>query len=89
MYGKKYMKNERGTKRKLPEQLFVVEAKAIEEVLRRAVNQALLMHKRAGNPIAAWKDGKEVWIPAEEIEISPDTLTDESCYETQRRDGVE
>jgi hypothetical protein len=64
--------------RKLPKQLFIVEAKAIEAVLRRAVNHALLMHKRAGNPIAAWKDGKVVWIPAEEIEVQNDTLIDES-----------
>jgi hypothetical protein len=64
--------------RKLPKQLFVVEAKAIEAVLRRAVNHALLTHKRTGNSIAAWKDGKVVWIPAEEIEIQTGTLTDES-----------
>jgi hypothetical protein len=72
------MKHEIRSKRKLPKQLFIVEAEAIREVLRRAGNQALLMHKRAGNPIVTWKDGKVVWIPAEEIEIPPDTLTDES-----------
>ena len=66
------------TKRELPEKLFIVDAKAIEAVLRRAVNQALLMHKRAGNPIATWKDGKVVWIPPEEIVVSDDNLTNES-----------
>jgi hypothetical protein len=59
--------------RKLPKQLFVVEAKAIETVLRRAVNHALLMHKRAGNSIATWKDGKVVLIPPDEIEVSDET----------------
>jgi hypothetical protein len=40
---------------------FVAEhAKDIQTVLRRAVNHALLMHKRLGNPIAIWKDGKVV-----------------------------
>ena len=37
--------------------------------LRRAVRHALIEHKRAGNPIASWKDGKVVIIPAEEIEV--------------------
>ena len=66
------------TERKLPKQLFIVEAKAIEAVLRRAVNHALLMHKRAGNSIATWKDGKVVLIPPEEIEVQTDTSIDES-----------
>jgi ABC-type proline/glycine betaine transport system ATPase subunit len=52
---------------------FVAEhAKDIEAVLRRAVNHALLMHKRLGNPIAIWKDGKVVIVPPEEIVISPE-----------------
>ncbi|MDT4952582.1 MAG: hypothetical protein QOJ02_720 [Acidobacteriota bacterium] len=63
---------------KLPKQLFIVEAKAIEAVLRRAVNHALLMHKQAGNSIATWKDGKVVLIPPEEIEIPTDTFIDEN-----------
>jgi hypothetical protein len=66
------------TERKLPKQLFIVEAKAIEAVLRRSVNHALLIHKRAGNSIATWKDGKVVLISAEEIEIPTDTLIDEN-----------
>jgi hypothetical protein len=62
---------------KLSDRLFVEHAEMIEKVLRRAVAHALLMHKRAGNPIATWKDGKVVWIPAEEIEIPEDVHTDE------------
>lgn len=34
--------------------------KQITETLQRAVREAVLMHKRAGNPIAVWKDGKAV-----------------------------
>lgn len=55
--------------RELPRQLFIEEARNIEVILRRAVAHALLIHKQAGNPIATWKDGKVVLIPAEEIEI--------------------
>lgn len=56
---------------------FATHAKDIERVLRRAVNHALLMHKRLGNPIATWKDGKVVIVPPEEIVISPEFLSEE------------
>jgi hypothetical protein len=49
---------------------FAVHAKDIEKVLRRAVDHALSMHRKLGNPIASWKDGKVVIIPAEEIVLS-------------------
>lgn len=32
-----------------------------------AVREALLDHKRAGNPVAVWRDGKVVIVPPEEI----------------------
>lgn len=57
---------------KIPEHLFAVHGKAIEGVLRRAVRQALIGHKRARNPVAAWKDGKVVLIPPEEIPVDDD-----------------
>jgi hypothetical protein len=41
----------------------------ITRALTKAVRQALLQHKRAGNPVATWKEGKVVWIEADEIEI--------------------
>jgi hypothetical protein len=56
-------------RRELPEDLLIAYHDEIERALRRAVRQALLMHKRAGNPIAAWKDGKVVIIPPEGIEV--------------------
>ena len=57
---------------------FVAEhAKDIEKILQRAVNHALLRHKRLGNPIAVWRDGKIVIIPPEEIVISPESLSSE------------
>ena len=63
---------------KVSKRLLVDHGKAVEDVFRRAVNHALLMHKRAGNPVAAWKDGKVVWIPPEEIIVSDDNPTNES-----------
>ena len=56
---------------------FAEHAKDIEKVLQRAVNHALLMHKRLGNPIAVWKDGKVVIIPPEEIVVSPEYMNPE------------
>ncbi|HET6386830.1 MAG TPA: hypothetical protein VFJ58_25845 [Armatimonadota bacterium] len=41
-----------------------------QETLRRfrlAVRDAMLDHKRTGHPVAAWKNGKVVWIPPDEI----------------------
>ena len=37
--------------------------------MRDAARKALLDHKRTGDPIVISKDGKIVWIPAEDIEI--------------------
>jgi hypothetical protein len=42
------------------------------EITRRfavAVREALLDHKRAGNPVAIWRDGKVVIVPPEEIVV--------------------
>ena len=41
----------------------------IDEALQKAVKDALLQHKRAGNPIVSWKDGKIVWIQPEDIPV--------------------
>jgi hypothetical protein len=37
--------------------------------LRQAVQEALLRHKLAGNPLAIWRDGKVVWIAPEDISV--------------------
>ncbi len=60
---------------------FADHAKDIETVLQRAVNHALLMHKRMGNPIATWQDGRVVIIPPEEIAISSDFSEEETPTE--------
>lgn len=55
---------------KLSERLFIEHGKAIEGVLQRAVDHALSMHRRLGNPIAVWKDGKVEIIPPDQIVLS-------------------
>jgi hypothetical protein len=44
--------------------------KLIEQALARAVREALLRHKQAGNPIAVWRDGGVVWIAPEDIPVT-------------------
>jgi hypothetical protein len=50
-------------------------ARAGEELLDRivdeagrAVEEAVRDHKRAGNPIAEWRDGRVVLVPPDQIE---------------------
>lgn len=54
----------------LTKECFAEHAKGIGKILQEGVRQALLMHKRLGNPIAVWKDGQVVIIPPEEIVLS-------------------
>ena len=39
----------------------------VEEALARAVSEALLKHKQAGNSVPEWRDGKVRWIAPEDI----------------------
>jgi hypothetical protein len=50
----------------------VKDLRLIEDALRRAVREALLRHKQAGNPVAEGRDGRVVWIAPEDIEIEPE-----------------
>ena len=43
----------------------------ILEAMRLAVHEALLDHKRAGNPVAIWKNGRVEWVQPADI---PDEL---------------
>jgi hypothetical protein len=42
----------------------------ILDAMREAVREALARHKLAGNPVAAWRDGRVVWIQPEDIPVS-------------------
>jgi hypothetical protein len=50
------------------DQLFA-DGTLIDRVLQQAVQEAVLRHRKAGFPVSAWRDGKVVWIPPEEIPI--------------------
>lgn len=47
----------------------LTDLRLIEAALARGVREALLKHKRAGNPIAVWQDGQVRWISPEEIPV--------------------
>jgi hypothetical protein len=47
--------------------VLLADREKINQALAKAVQDALLKHKQAGNPVAIWRDGKVVWIPPEEI----------------------
>ena len=49
--------------------LFIEKEQAVDEALRRASRHALLTHKRAGRPVATWKDGRVAVVPAEQIGV--------------------
>ncbi len=46
------------------------DTEALTLAIQAEVRKALRLHKKMGKPIATWKDGKVVWIPAEEIRVS-------------------
>jgi hypothetical protein len=58
-------------KKSIPELL--ADPTVVDKALKEAVRQALLRHKREGNPIAIWRDGKVVWLQPHEIPVSEDT----------------
>jgi hypothetical protein len=48
------------------------DGRRIDAAVQRAVSAARQRHKQAGLPVAEWRDGKVVWIPAEQIEEAPE-----------------
>lgn len=55
------------TEHRIPEKVFTTHSKEIEGILRRAVQKALLEHKRVDHSIVVWKDGKVVILQPDEI----------------------
>lgn len=41
----------------------------VTAALRRAVREALERHRRLGNPVCVWRDGKVVWLSPEELPV--------------------
>jgi len=63
------MNSMKTNQRHFPEDLFAYKGKEIEDFLQKAIRQALMLHKAAGNPIAVWKDGKVELISPENIKL--------------------
>jgi hypothetical protein len=40
----------------------------IDEAMRKAAREAHRIHKRAGHPLAIWRDGRVQWVSPEEFE---------------------
>ncbi len=40
-----------------------------EEAMKRAVEKTIEEHRRTGDPIVIWRDGKVVKIPADQMEV--------------------
>ncbi len=51
------------------QRLFTEHRETVRDAFKRAVQQALLQHKRAGNPVASCENGAIIWIAPEEIQI--------------------
>jgi hypothetical protein len=52
----------------------------IERALRAAVRDALQRHKRDGDPVAVWREGRVVWLSPDQIP----TVGDESSDDTRK-----
>ena len=45
----------------------MTDGKEVDEALKRGVREALLRHKKLGQSIVVWQDGKVVEIPPDQI----------------------
>ncbi len=44
----------------------------VRKILQSAINNALLKHKQAGNPVCGFKDGKIFWVQPQNISLKVD-----------------
>ena len=50
-----------------------------EEAMKRAVEKAIADHRRTGDPIVIWKEGKVIRVQADQLEVREP----ESAYKTE------
>jgi hypothetical protein len=50
----------------------------IERALRAAVRDALQRHKRDGDPVAVWREGRVVWLPPDQIPAASDESSEDT-----------
>ena len=55
-----------------PHRIFVEEGHLIHEALKKGAREAILRHKREGLPVVIYRDGKTVWVQADELGITQD-----------------
>ncbi|MFB2978942.1 hypothetical protein [Microseira sp. BLCC-F43] len=53
--------------------LILLDIEKVSKALAQAVENGLVKHKKASNPVAVWWDGKVVWIPPAEIPVTENT----------------
>ena len=51
----------------------VTDLERIERALRAAVRDALQRHKRDGDPVAVWREGRVVWLPPDQIPVADES----------------
>ena len=44
------------------------EGTVIDRAMRAAAREAIRRHKQAGVPVALWKNGKTIWVDANDLE---------------------
>ena len=49
--------------------IFVEKGHIIDEAIRKAARDAILQHRREGLPVALYREGKVVWIDANDVDI--------------------
>jgi hypothetical protein len=47
--------------------IFAEEGHLIDEALRKGVRAAILLHKKARQPVVIYRDGKIVWVDPKEL----------------------
>lgn len=45
------------------------DSEKVRAIIQSGINDALLKHKQAGNPVCGWKDGKVFWVEPENIPV--------------------
>lgn len=55
------------------------DGRLIDEALRLAAQDARRLHKRLGNPMATWRDGRVVWIAPEDIHVGDEPETSDGA----------
>jgi hypothetical protein len=47
------------------------DGRAIDRALAAAFRRTVIRHRNAGVPLAVWRDGRVVDVPADEVELPP------------------